>query len=241
MNSEPAESLHDAQTAELEGRHPEAILQWAWDRFAPSIAATSSFQTQSLPLLHMIGRSTPRMPILFLDTGFHFPETLAYRDRVVKLLGLNLQVLEPKMGHDGFLQEYGELYRRNPDLCCHINKVEPLERAKAGLDAWVAGIRRDQTPAREGTPVLSRQEDGLVKICPMVTWTQEAVEGYIETHGLPQHPLHDEGFGSIGCAPCTRRVMEGEDFRAGRWAGSQKSECGIHIEDEGDSDPNQGS
>lgn len=217
----------------LEGEHPETVLRWAWENFAPSVAATSSFQTQSLPLLHMISRAAPRMPVLFLDTGFHFPETLSYRDRVVEELDLNLKVLEPKIGHDGFLQEYGELYRRNPDLCCHINKVEPLERAKAGLEAWVAGIRRDQTEARKGTPVVDRNDDGLLKVCPMVTWTEADVEDYVEQHDLPRHPLHGQGYRSIGCAPCTRRVdPDAEDARAGRWAGSQKTECGLHLDDE---------
>lgn len=232
MSSRAAEVLQETDQDRLEEQHPESILEWAWDRFAPSIAATSSFQTQSVPLLHMISRAASRMPILFLDTGFHFPETLAYRDRVVEELDLNLKVLEPDMGHDGFLKEHGELYRRNPDLCCHINKVEPLERAKAGLDAWVAGIRRDQTPARRDTPVLDPQDDGLLKVCPMVRWTADDVEQYVEDHDLPRHPLHDEGYESIGCAPCTRKVMEGEDARAGRWAGMDKTECGLHLDDD---------
>lgn len=230
MNADVAQALDGADTGLLEGEHPETILQWAWETFAPSIAATSSFQTQSVPLLHMISRASPRMPVLFLDTGFHFPETLAFRDRVVEELELNLRVLEPKTGHDGFLQEYGELYRRNPDLCCHINKVEPLEGAKVGLDAWVAGIRRDQTPARKDTPVVTVEDEGPLKICPMVTWTEEDVESYVQEHDLPRHPLYDQGYGSIGCAPCTRRLMEGEDARAGRWAGTAKTECGLHAD-----------
>lgn len=214
---------------------PRSVLTWAWGRFAPSIAATSSFQTQSVPLLHMISIAAPRIPILFLDTGFHFPETLAFRDRLVEQLRLNLQVLEPKMGHDGFLREHGELYRRDPDLCCHINKVEPLRRARAGLRAWISGIRRDQTPDRSNTPVVARQADGVVKVCPLAAWTQETVNRYMEEFGLPRHPLEDEGYLSIGCAPCTRRVRPGEDPRAGRWAESDKTECGLHLDDLGGS------
>jgi len=209
---------------------PTTVLEWAWERFAPSIAMTSSFQTQSVPLLHMISVVAPRMPVLFLDTGFHFSETLAFRDQLVERFGLNLHVLEPRMGHDGFLREHGELYRRDPDLCCHINKVDPLRRAMAGLEAWVSGIRRDQTPERRDTPVVGRERDGLLKICPLAGWSQDAVDRYMEEHDLPRHPLHGCGYMSIGCAPCTRRVRAGEDPRAGRWPNSDKKECGLHFD-----------
>lgn len=213
---------------DLEGRHPARILRWAWERFGPEVGVTSSFQTQSVPLLHMVATAVPEMPVLFLDTGFHFPETLAFRDRLVRELGLEVRVLASKMGNDAFRRRYGTLYRSDPDLCCYINKVEPLARAKKGLAAWVSGIRRDQTRSRRATPVLSWDEDGLWKVCPLAGWTAEDVARYRAEHDLPSHPLHDEGYRSIGCAPCTRRTREGEDPRAGRWAGLDKTECGLH-------------
>ena len=213
----------------LEQQSPEQILSWAWQTFGSQVAMTSSFQTQSVPLLHMVSQVAPEMTIFFLDTGFHFPETLAFRDQLVAELGLNLKVLRPESGHEGFLQKYGELYRHDPDLCCHINKVLPLRAASKHLQAWVSGIRRDQTPARSSTPVLARQPDGLYKVCPLAAWTARQVWQYSYNHKLPGHPLFAQGYESIGCAPCTRPVFQGEDPRAGRWAGQAKTECGLHL------------
>ncbi|GAB4279729.1 MAG: hypothetical protein Kow0080_32180 [Candidatus Promineifilaceae bacterium] len=213
----------------FESASPLEIIKWAWHTFKPKIAVTSSFQTQSVPLLHMISDTVPEMPIFFLDTGFHFAETLAYRDQLNKELNLNVINLKPEMGHDKFQAEYGDLYKRDPDRCCYINKVVPLQKALKGLDAWISGIRRDQTPQRRNIPAVSRMENGLYKICPMVTWTGRDVWQYIAKHELPEHPLLSQGFMSIGCAPCTRPVYMGEDERAGRWAGANKVECGLHT------------
>lgn len=213
----------------LESWSPREILKWAWESYGPDIAATSSFQSQSVPLLHMIAEVTPEMPVFFLDTGFHFPETLAFRDRLVKEWGLNVRVIKPDVGHDGFQRQYGELYRTDPDMCCYINKVEPLRKARQGLRGWISGIRRDQTEQRRDTPVIAVLPSGQVKICPMVRWTRRDVWQYISQHDLPTHPLMKEGYLSIGCAPCTRPVGEGEDERSGRWAGQNKTECGLHI------------
>ncbi len=214
----------------MEGAHPEAILRWAWDTFGPRVAASSSFQTYSVPLLHMIARAAPRMTVFFLDTGFHFPETLEFRDRLSREFGLNVRTLAPEMGHAGFRREYGDLYERDPDRCCAINKVEPLERARRGLAAWVSGIRRDQTATRQGTPVFSQLPDGTYKLCPLAAWGRERVRRYAELHGLPEHPLAAFGYASIGCAPCTRPVGPDEEERDGRWAGLTKTECGLHLE-----------
>jgi phosphoadenosine phosphosulfate reductase len=213
----------------LEARTPQEILEWAWDSYGPNVAATSSFQSQSVPLLHMIAEVTPEMPVFFLDTGFHFPETLAFRDQLVKEWGLNVRVIKPDIGHDGFQRQYGDLYRTDPDMCCYINKVEPLRKARRELRGWISGIRRDQTEQRRDTPVIAPVSDGQVKICPMVRWTRRDVWQYISRHHLPTHPLMKEGYLSIGCAPCTRPVGEGEDERSGRWAGQNKTECGLHI------------
>jgi phosphoadenosine phosphosulfate reductase len=137
--------------------------------------------------------------------------------------------LKPEPRRDLSLQNKGELYQTNPDLCCYINKVKSLQKAKQNLKAWVTGIRRDQTHERVNTPVISLDKDGLVKICPMVTWTLKDVWTYIDEHNLPVHPLLKEGYLSIGCAPCTRSVHAGESEREGRWVGQGKNECGLHV------------
>lgn len=213
----------------LETATPQEILTWAWYKFRVKVAATSSFQTQSAPLLHMISKTVPQLPILFLDTGFHFSETLLYRDRLIKKWKLNIQVIKPNMGHSRFKQQYGDLYRNNPDLCCYINKVEPLHNAMQSLDAWISGIRRDQTADRTHTAIVGLQPNGLVKICPLANWTRKQVWQYIHDHQLPEHPLLAQGYLSIGCEPCTRPIIEGQDDRDGRWAGQDKTECGLHI------------
>jgi len=213
----------------FDGAEPGELLRWAWHAFDGEVAASSSFQTQSVPLLHAIARSVPEMPVLFLDTGFHFPETLAYRDHLTELLGLDLVVLSPRSGHDAFRREHGDLHRTDPDLCCHLNKVEPLEDALRSYGAWVAGVRRDQTRHRATALPITRRRDGLVKLAPMVHWTDHDVARYLHEHDLPSHPLLAKGYPSVGCAPCTRAVVDGEDARAGRWAGSDKTECGLHL------------
>ncbi|MCB9140029.1 MAG: phosphoadenylyl-sulfate reductase [Caldilineaceae bacterium] len=215
---------------EFETATPQTILQWAWKTFPSDMAATSSFQTQSMPLLHMISLVAPDLPIFFLDTTFHFPETLFFRDRLMREWGLNVRSLtaEQRLAHSQ--DNYGQLYRTDPDRCCYINKVAPLARAKEGLAAWITGIRRDQTEARRHTPIVSRDKNGQVKICPMATWTEQDVWRYINQHDLPVHPLLSQGYMSIGCAPCTRPVHAGEESRSGRWADRAKTECGLHVE-----------
>lgn len=220
----------DSLAHRFETASPQAILTWAWRTFGPTIAATSSFQTQSVPLLYMIAQATPQLPILFLDTGFHFPETLAFRDRLMAEWQLNVQVLKPKVGYEGFRRQYGDLFRSDPDMCCYINKVEPLQEARRHLSGWIAGIRRDQTPQRRHTPIIGRQSNGQFKICPMATWTQRDIWQYISAHDLPIHPLLKDGYMSIGCAPCTRPIGQDEDERAGRWSERNKTECGLHID-----------
>ncbi len=215
----------------LDGASPADVLRWAWETFGPSIAASSSFQSQSAPLLHLIATTVPELPVLFLDTGFHFQETLAYRDQLADDFGLNLVVLRPGMGHEGFRRRYGELYRRDPDLCCYLNKVEPMERALDGQRAWISGIRRDQAPTRADTPLVSRLDSGLYKVCPMAEMTRRDVWAYAQRHGFGEHPLLSRGYVSVGCAPCTRPVWDdGDDERSGRWAGRGKTECGLHTD-----------
>ena len=218
----------DAAGKRLAAMPPEDVLRWSVEAFGPDVAASSSFQTQSVPLLHMISRACPAMPVMFLDTGFHFPATIAFRDRLVRELGLNLQVLNCRIPRDAFMRCYGTLYRSDPDLCCYLNKVEPLARALAGKAAWIAGIRRDQTAARRATRILERGADGICKISPLAAWSSADVDAYIRAQGLPVHPLTAHGYASIGCKPCTRAVGPAAEPRSGRWAESDKTECGIH-------------
>jgi len=216
--------------AELESKPPHDIITWAVKTFWPDIAMSSSFQTQSLPLLHIVSQVAPQLPILFLDTGYHFPETLAFRDQLVLEWKFNLQTVRAVMPRDEFVRQHGDdLYRKDPDLCCYINKVEPMERAMKGLRAWISGIRRDQSATRTDIQVLERTPDGVLRIHPLATWTRKDVWQYVHDHHLPEHPLLSQGYLSIGCAPCTRHVQEGEDERAGRWAGQEKTECGLHT------------
>lgn len=214
---------------ELETAQAEDVLRWVWARFGPKACVTSSFQTQSVPLLHMISRCAPEMPVLFLDTGFHFPETLAFRDQLVRDLGLNVLNLKNRLGHQEFRRRHGELFRRDPDMCCFLNKVEPLDTALKDYEAWVTGIRRDQTATRQNAKVLQRLQSGTVKVAPMLNWTADDVATYMWVNELPEHPLGAQGYVSIGCAPCTARPNQGDE-RSGRWAGSMKTECGIHTQ-----------
>lgn len=215
---------------QFEAQEPTEILAWAWQTFGQDLAATSSFQTQSVALLHLISETCPELPILFLDTGFHFPETLAYRDQLIRVFGLNVKNITPLMGHSQFRIQHGLLHQNNPDLCCFINKVEPLEKAKKAYGAWISGIRRDQTAHRANTPIISIDKKGRYKICPMANWDKRKLWRHIGQYQLPEHPLLDQGYLSVGCAPCTRALNPGEDERAGRWAGQEKTECGLHVD-----------
>ena len=207
------------------------ILAWAWKTFGPKVVASSSFQTQSVPLLHIISRACPEMPVLFIDTGFHFLETLAFRDELQARYNLNIVVVRPSIGKSQLLAKYGQaLYRHDPDLCCYINKVEPMQRALSGMRAWISGVRRDQTAHRRNLNVLELQPSGSLKIHPVLNLTEAKKQDYIHRYKLPHHPLFPAGYLSVGCAPCTRPVTSGKDARSGRWAGTDKTECGLHTD-----------
>ena len=218
----------------LDHAEPRAILAWAAASIE-SLAVASSFQSGGLVILHMLNDIRPGLPVLFLDTGFHFRETHEFKQRIVELLHLNLVELRGDHGSvEGQTAEYGsELYRRDPDKCCHINKVEPLQHALEDYDGWISGIRRDQSPLRAGTPIIEAQMlpsgNETLKIHPLANWTRDQVAGYMKEHDIPTHPLLEQGYASIGCFPCTRKIVAGEDERAGRWEGQGKTECGIHT------------
>jgi phosphoadenosine phosphosulfate reductase len=168
--------------------------------------------------------------VVFLDTGFLFDETLAHRDRLVKQLGLRIDVVRPQIATADFLWEHGaDVYARDPDFCCKTNKVDPLAPYVSRARGWVSGLRRDQSRARAGVPILEPTEQGPIKVHPLATMTAAEATEYMRAHAIPEHPLVSRRYLSIGCAPCTRAVADGEDERAGRWAGAGKTECGIHT------------
>lgn len=226
--------LVKAEAVRLAGAEPETILRWACRTFSPRIALTSSFSGPGIVLVHMIAQIAPEVPVYFLDTGFHFAETLAYKEEFVRRFGINVVDLRPELSVEEQAARYGEaLYERDPDLCCQLRKVEPMLKALEGLDAWITGLRRDQSAARAAVNVLEYHETPsghpLVKVMPLAHWTRREVWSYIFAHQIPYHPLLDQGYKSIGCEPCTRPVAEGAGERDGRWAGTGKTECGLHT------------
>ncbi len=224
---------------ELERADAREVLEWV-SAHVKRLAVTTSFQSSGLVILHMLRAIRPDVPVLFLNTGFHFPETLAFRERMTKEWDLNLIELRGDHGSpERQAAIYGPaLYERRPDQCCTINKVEPLQRALEGYDAWISGLRRDQSAARSEIPAVTPQTlpsgRDVVKVHPLAAWTKSDINAYLSEHDIPTHPLLERGFASIGCRPCTRPVRRGEDDRVGRWDGVDKTECGIHSLETGE-------
>jgi phosphoadenosine phosphosulfate reductase len=201
----------------------EELLVWAHERFGRALCLTCSWQRQSSALVHMLSELALDVDVVELDTQVLFPETYETRDRLVVRYGLELRSFGPIDAPD-------RLWETDADRCCHLRKVEPLERALAGYDAWITGIRREQSPTRAGAQKVEWSERyGVWKIQPLADWDAKRVQAYIAVNEIPYNPLHDRGYPSIGCIPCTRAVDAGENERAGRWSGSGKLECGIHV------------
>jgi len=213
---------------DLEDAPALEILRWAADTFGRRWCVTSSME--DAVVAHLASRAMPGVDVVFLDTGYHFPETIGTRDAVEAVMDVDVITLTPRQTVAEQDAAYGpRLYESNPDLCCALRKVQPLEEGLKGYDAWVTGLRRDDSPTRANTPVVDWDEKrGKVKISPIARWTQADLDAYVAEHGVLTNPLLTDGYPSIGCAPCTRRVLEGEDARAGRWAGRAKTECGLH-------------
>lgn len=196
--------------------------------FSGRIAMVSSFGAESAALLHLIAKIDRKTPIKFLDTGKHFAQTLSYRKKLARELGLTDVVdIRPDAGAIAAHDREGNLWRSNPDACCTLRKVRPLERALEGLHAWITGRKQFHGGARINLPVFEAAAP-FIKVNPIVRWSADDVKDYISEHGLSAHPLIEHGYPSIGCWPCTHPVSEGEDARAGRWRGAAKTECGIH-------------
>ena len=228
---EHREALARRAAWRLEDASPQTIIRWAVRTFGSRFAITSSMA--DAVLIDLVAAAAPGTDVVFLDTGYHFDETITMRDAVAAMYRgrINLVTISPEQTVPEQDAEHGrDLFASNPDRCCFLRKVLPLDRALAGYDAWGSGLRRDDSIARSRTPVVDwDRRNGMVKVNPLARWTQADVDAYIERHGILTNPLLSHGFASVGCFPCTRRTGVGEDARAGRWAGTVKNECGIHV------------
>jgi phosphoadenosine phosphosulfate reductase len=219
----------------LEGRPAPEIIRWAVERFGDGLVIGSSFGKDALVIMDLARRLRPEIPILFLETGYHFPETLEYRDLLRSEWHANIiDILPAQTVADQDAAFGAELFARDPDRCCALRKVAPLQQALAGRRAWMTGVRRTQHPSRAQTPLVEWQElsdtgAGVFKVNPLAAWSLSEVDAYIEANRLPRHPLWGKGYPSVGCAPCTSPAAPGESERAGRWKGRGKVECGIHV------------
>jgi phosphoadenosine phosphosulfate reductase len=208
-------------SAGFETTPPSDIVAWAHERYGNGLIMASSFE--DCVLIDIVAKATPGMEIVFLDTQYHFAETLWFVEEVRKRYDLRLTVMEPLVQPDN-------LWQTDVGACCGARKVEPLARALAGRDAWITGLRRVDAPTRANAPIVSYDvARDMVKINPLATWSDLDMSGYVADHNLPIHPLMERGYPSIGCWPCTRPVAAGEDPRAGRWSGQDKTECGLHA------------
>jgi phosphoadenosine phosphosulfate reductase len=215
----------------FESTSVDEILEWAVERFAPRLVMTSNFGAEGIVVIDKIARIAPETPVIYLDTGFQFEETDQLKERIRERYRIDIVEQRAELSVEDQNHLYGErLYERDSDLCCRIRKVEPLKKALAGYDGWIAALRRDQSPSRAKIGIVEwNAKHNLVKIHPLAAWTRRDVWNYILRNKLPYHPLYDDGYGSIGCQPCTRRVAAGAHERSGRWEGQGKLECGIHL------------
>ncbi|GAA3538491.1 phosphoadenylyl-sulfate reductase [Nonomuraea rosea] len=213
----------------LEGAPAREIIRWAAATFGDRLCLTSSMSDALL--IDLVSRVKPGVDVLFIDTGYHFAETIGTRDAVRQVYDVNVIDIKPSRTVEEQDRDLGpRLFGRNPDLCCFLRKVEPLNRALEPYLAWISGIRRDESSSRTDTKVVEWDaKRQMVKVNPIAAWTQEDVDNYISDNGVLINPLHYDNYPSIGCGPCTRQVAEGEDPRSGRWAGLGKVECGIHL------------
>jgi phosphoadenosine phosphosulfate reductase len=216
---------------QFEKATPPDVLRHAYQTYGDKLAVVTSFQPTGIVTLHMLKDIAPNVTVLTLDTGLLFPETYALMDKVERDFGLNLVRVRAAQTVAQQAETHGDaLWSSNPDLCCNLRKTVPLNQALEGFDAWITGLRRDQSDGRKETPIVSWDKKyNKAKYSPLATWTEEMVWTWINEYELPYNALHDQNYFSIGCQPCTRAVAAGEDKRAGRWSSFNKTECGIHI------------
>jgi phosphoadenosine phosphosulfate reductase len=220
----------DELNLEFEGSHPDRVLRWGYDTFGRGMALGTGFGRTGILLLHRVSELGLDIPLFFLDTQLLFAETYALRTRLENKLGIRIEAVKPDVTPDEQAVRIGpELWNSNPDRCCHIRKIAPLRRYLAGKNAWITGIRRQQSVTRRHTRLIEYDAvNDVIKLNPLAAHGDDEIREYIIRHDLPYNPLHDEGFPSIGCTHCTSRVWDGEHERAGRWRGGEKLECGIH-------------
>ncbi len=228
-STDELKELATRAAVKLDRRPAEEIIEWALGTFGERFCVTSSFA--DAVLVHVVSRVAPGIEVIFLDTGLHFNETLEVRDRVRRTLPVVVKSVKPQLTVGQQDAEYGpRLFARDPDECCAIRKVEPLQRALSDYDAWATGLRRDEGPTRANTPVVGFEAArGKVKVAPLAYWTEADVQAYIARYDVPVNDLIKQGYASVGCWPCTRRTKPGEDPRAGRWPLFDKTECGLHA------------
>lgn len=229
----PSSAWLAEQSARLESAAPQEIIRWAVEHYFPRLTMATAFGPEGCLILHWLAEIEPRTAVFNLDTGYQFPETLKLRERVAERYGIVVELKQPELTVEAYEALHGgPLYRTDPDRCCFDRKIKVLRQAAVGMDAWMSGIRRDQSADRAQAPIIGwDRKFGLVKISPLANWTKAQVWKMIVDHDIPYNPLHDQGYSSIGCWPCTRSVMFGEDERAGRWSGTAKTECGLHTRD----------
>ncbi|WP_284154766.1 phosphoadenylyl-sulfate reductase [Algicella marina] len=224
----------EALNARYEGAPPQDVLHAALRFYAGGIAVVSSFGAESAVLLHMVSEINPHTPVLLIDTEMLFPQTIAYQEELTAWLGLtDVRRIRQDRAELKQRDPYGALHLSNPDACCTMRKVEPLERALQHFTASISGRKRFQAGTRVAMPLFEQERGGRIKVNPLAEWSPKEIAAYMVAHDLPRHPLVAEGYPSIGCMPCTSKVGEGEDARAGRWRGQDKIECGIHFTPEG--------
>jgi phosphoadenosine phosphosulfate reductase len=218
------------ESAALESATPRRRLERALELFGSDLLFTSSFGTGSAVLLHLWSEVARELPVVFIDTGFLFDETHVYKNELAALLHLNVQVVKPLVPQVDFLYEHGaDISTRDPDFCCKHNRIGPIDEHVKRAKGWLSGLRRDQSKARADVAILEPTKDGPVKVYPLASMTSSEVQLYLAKHQLPEHPLQAKRYLSVGCAPCTQPVADGEDERSGRWAGTTKTECGLHT------------
>ncbi len=217
----------------LETATPWEILQWTVDRFGAGFSVATAFGAEGMLIIHWLAKIAPQTKIFNLDTGYQFAETLAMVDRVRDRYGIEIELVRPELTVVQYEQlNHGPVYTHAPDQCCKDRKLVPLRKRLQGVTAWASAIRRDQTPDRAVSPIIGwDRKFGLVKVSPLANWTKSLVWQTILQENVPYNPLHDQGYPSVGCVPCTRCVLSGEDERSGRWAGAKKTECGLHSSD----------
>jgi phosphoadenosine phosphosulfate reductase len=217
----------------LSAAPPEEILRWSVKRFAPKLLMATAFGAEGCCILHWLATIDPKTTVINLETGYQFLETLALRDRIKARYGIEVEYVRDERTVAEYEAEHGgPLYEHRPDQCCHDRKVVPLRKAmeRHAPAAWISAIRKDQTADRGAAAVVQWDKKfHLVKVNPLLNWTKKEVWAFVVKHDVPYNPLHDQGYPSIGCWPCTRAVQPGEDDRAGRWAGKVKKECGLHV------------